>query len=303
MPIAVDMKNIAEGIEVSYGERVAFLSDLFKDTNETLKTFHRGHEKMSTDLWDFLTSNRTTREKAVSALRGKNKRELRTMAEQLANNLAESTSTTKKETAALIRRIREFLELIEKENSELKKETDNLLSSFHASHEAMAKDLRSSLSSETKRQAGKVKEMLSSFDDEHKARSDQVKRELSSFHKRLSFSTREVRSTNRSDQRQAREHWRSLTKIMAAKRAGKVVTAAKRIEGVPKEEVAEAVEAFSAGSLKEQILRLISETGSGISLAKMGTALRIPYIRLAKPASELVKEGTIKKEDSEYFKV
>ena len=29
MPIATDMKNIAEGIEVYYGERVAFLSDLF----------------------------------------------------------------------------------------------------------------------------------------------------------------------------------------------------------------------------------------------------------------------------------
>lgn len=245
MPIANDMKNIAEGIEVSYGERVAFLSDLSKETDETLKTFNREHKKMAGDLEDFLSSDRANREDTVASLRGKNKRELRAMAEQLANNLRESTSATKKETGSL-------------------------LSSFHASHEEMARTLRNLLSSD---------------------------------HRKLKFSVGETRSANRSDQRQAREHWRSLTRILAAKRVGKAVTVAKRIEGIAKEEVAEAVEAFTAGSLKEHILRLISETASGMKLAKMGAILRVPYIRLAKPASDLIKEGKIEKAGSKYRKV
>ena len=297
MPIANDMKNIAGGIEVSYGERVAFLSDLSKNTNETLKTFHRQHQKMSTDLWNFLSSDRDNRERVVSVLLGKNKRELKAMAEKLAEFLKESTSATKKETAVLMGQIREFTDLIKKENSEL-------MSSFHASHEAMAKDLRKSLSSEIRGQAEKVKKMLFSFDDEHKAKSDQVKRELYSFNKKLKFFVGGMRKTNRSDQMQAREHWQNLARIMAAKRAGKTVTPAKKIAGEPKEEIAEAKtigDVVSAVKIKEQILRLISAVTSGLTLVQMGKTLGIPYIRLAKPASELVKQGEIKKEDSKYF--
>lgn len=265
MPIANDMKHIAEGIEVSYGERAAFVSDLSKGTNETLKNFHREHQQISADLGDFLTANRDNRQKVVASLLGKNKRELKAMAEKLANNLRESTSATKKDTAALMRQIREFIDLVEKENSELKKKTGNLLSAFHASHEAMAKDLRKSLSSEIKRQAGKVKEM---------------------------------RNSNRSDQRQARGHWQNLARIMFAKRAGK--------DEEPKEKIAEAKtkidDVVSAVKLKEQMMRLISAATSGVSLSRMGKTLGIPYIRLAKPASELVKQGEIKKQDSEYFR-
>lgn len=299
MPIAIDMKNIAEGIEVSYGERVAFLSDLFKDTNETLKTFHREHQKMSTDLWDFLSSDRTNREKdtaklmtriredinstekEVASLLSRFDREHKTMAERLADFLKESTSATKKDTAALMGQIRNSIELIEKE-------TGNLLSSFHTNHQAMAKDLRKLLEESTTASKKDTAELIA-----------KIKGDISSIEKEVAS----LLSRFDKDLKEARQNWQNLVRIMAAKRAGKVVTPAKKIEGVAKKEIVEAVEAFTAGNLKEQILRLISETGSGISLPKMGMALRIPYIRLAKPVSELVNEGKIKKEDSEYFKV
>lgn len=299
MPIAIDMKNIAEGIEVSYGERVAFLSDLFKGTNETLKTFHREHQKMAGDLGDFLTSDRTNREKdtaklmtriredinstekEVASLLSRFDREHKTMAERLADFLKESTSATKKDTAALMGQIRNSIELIEKE-------TGNLLSSFHTNHQAMAKDLRKLLEESTTASKKDTAELIA-----------KIKGDISSIEKEVAS----LLSRFDKDLKEARQNWQNLVRIMAAKRAGKVVTPAKKIEGVAKKEIVEAVEAFTAGNLKEQILRLISETGSGISLPKMGMALRIPYIRLAKPVSELVNEGKIKKEDSEYFKV
>lgn len=299
MPIAVDMKNIAEGIEVSYGERVAFLSDLFKETNETLKTFHREHQKMAGDLGDFLSSDRTNREKdtaelmtqirgdisamekETASLLSRFDRQHKAMAERLANFLKESTTATKKDTAALMGQIKESIELIEKE-------TGNLLSSFHANHQAMAKALRNLLEASTIASKKDTAKLMTQIRGDIGAIEKEVASLLSGFGR---------------DFKEARQNWQNLVRIMAAKRAGKAVTVAKKIEGVPKEEIVEAVAAFTAGSLKEQILRLISEAASGISLAKMGAALGVPYVRLAKPASELVKEGKIKKEDSEYFKV
>lgn len=284
MPIANDMKHIAEGIEVSYGERAAFLSDLSRETHHTLKTFNREHQNMSTGLWEFLSSNRDDRQKTVASLLGKNQRELRAMAEKLAGNLRESTAATKKETG-------------------------ELLSAFHASHKAMAQNLRKSLSSEIKRQAGKVREMLAGFASEHQAKSDQVREEIYAFNKQLKSAVSEIRSANRSDQRQARRHWQNLARMMLTKRAGlpgrqagKAVTAAKKIEAEFKQEKEEVAEAVSLVNLKVQAMRLISAAASGISLSRMAKTLGIPYIRLAKPVSELVKEGEIKKEDSKYLK-
>ncbi|MBU3979045.1 hypothetical protein KKE68_05095 [Patescibacteria group bacterium] len=293
------MKNITEGIEVSYGERVAFVSDLFKGTHETLKTFHREHQKMADDLGDFLSSDRTNREKntanlmiqirgdisstekEVASLLSKFDREHKTMAERLTNFLKESTTASKKDTAALMGQIRESIELIEKE-------TGNLLSSFHTNHQAMTKALRNLLEESTTANKRDTAKLMTQIKGDIGAIEKEVASLLSGFDK---------------DIKEARQNWQNLVRIMAAKRAGKAVTPAKRIEGVRKEEVAEAVEAFTAGSIKEQLLRLISETASGISLPKMGTALRIPYIRLAKPVSELVNEGKVKKENSEYLKV
>lgn len=296
MSIAASMKTIIEGIEVSYGERMAFLSDLFRETRGTLKTFQREQEKMATDLWDLLSSDRTSREKAVSALRGKNKRELKALAENLADLLKESTSAMKKGTAKLMAQIGE-------EISSMEKEIASLLSRFGKERQSMGREVKKELASTTKGRIEEVKKMLATFSAEHEGRGKELRHQLSSFQRELESAVKEMREPVVRDLKEAKQSWQNLAKIMAAKRAGKAVTVAKKIEGVPKKEVTKAVEAFSAGDLKEQILRLISEATSGITLTKMGKALGIPYVRLAKPASELVNEGKIKKEDSEYFKV
>lgn len=296
MPIATDMKNIAEGIEISYGERVAFLSDLFKETNETMKTFHREHEKMSTDLWDSLSSDRDDRKKVVISLHGKNRRELKAMAEQVAHFLKQSNSSMKKDAAELMTRIREDIGSMEKEIA-------SLLSGFDKERQSMGRELRNELVSTTRGRIEQVKKILATFSAEHEAQSRQLRHQLSTFQKDLESMVKEMRASVMKDIKETRQNWQNLVRIMVAKRAGKAVTGIKRIEGVPQKEIFEAVAAFSAGSLKEQVSRLISEATSGITLARMGTALKIPYVRLAKPASELVKEGKIKKEGSEYFKV
>lgn len=296
MPIANDMKNIAEGIEISYGERAAFLSDLSKETDETLKTFNREHRKMAGDLWDFLSSDRDNRKNVVTSLRGKNKRELRAMAENLANNLRESTSTMEKDTAEMMTRIKGDIGSMEREIA-------SLLSGFNTERQSMGREMKNELVSTTRERIEQVKKMLATFSADHEMQSRELRHQLSTFQKELESKVKEMRAPVIRDLQEAKQNWQNLSRIMAAKRAGKTVTVAKRIDEVPKEEVAEAVEAFTAGNLKEHILRLISETTSGMRLAKMGAILAVPFIRLAKPASELVKEGKIQKRGLRYLKV
>lgn len=293
MPIAQDIKNIAEDIEVSHGQRVAFLSDLFKETNDTLKTFGRQHQKMASDLWDFLGSDREAREKTVQALRGKNQKELSEMAKKLTNFLKENRKAMKEETATLMAQIRDYLDSMEKEIA-------NLLSEFQTERQQEANKMKKRLATTTRGRIEEVKELLTSFAAEHKERSRKLQEELTAFQKRLKRSVKEMRVPVIDDLKEAQKNWQNLAQIMAAKRAGKRVTPAEKIDNVPQKEVAEAAKAFTQGELKEEALHLISESPLGLTLPEMGKALKVPYVRLARPVSELVKEGRVKKENSQY---
>lgn len=291
MPIAADIKKIAEDIEISHAERVAFLTDLFKGTDETLKTFGQQHQKMATNLWDFLTSNRETREKLVNSLRSKNKKELSAMVEKLTNFLKESQQTLKQETNALMSYIKDNLSLLEKELSDF-------LSDFRSQHKTMASEMRKELTSDTEKRIEEVRKTLSTFAHEHQARSNKLRQDLSDSQKKLEKTVKEMRAEVKSDLKQAKQNWQNLAKIMATKRAGKVV---KKVEKVPQREVMAAAKAFTGGELKDQAMRLIAGNPGGISLSQMGKTLKIPYVRLARPVSQLVRDGRVKKENSQYF--
>lgn len=294
MPIAQDIKNIAEDIEVSYGQRVAFLSDLFKETNDTLKTFGRQRRKMSSDLWGFLSTDREAREKIVQVLRGKNQKELSEMAEKLTHFLKENRKAMKEETATLMMQIRDYLASMEKEMA-------NLLSEFQTERHQKAADTRKELVATTRRRIEKVKKLLTSFATEHREQSRKLQEELAAFRKGLKSAVKEMRLATISDLKEASDNWQNLAQIMAAKRVGKKVTPGKKIDKVPQKEVAEAVKAFTRGEIKEETLRVISESPLGITLPEVGKALKVAYVRLARPVSELLKEGKVRKEDTQYF--
>ena len=61
MPIAVDMKNIAEGIEVSYGERMSWLANTTKNTHQMMSRIRNDHKAMAKDLGVFLDGSESTR--------------------------------------------------------------------------------------------------------------------------------------------------------------------------------------------------------------------------------------------------
>ena len=268
MNIANQVKSLTEDIEASYGTRMAAVSDIVKETRQTLGNFNREHEKMVGDLRRTLASNQSGRASEVRKMRAENVEQLKEMAKDLLSFLSSGKSERKEEVGELMKEIRGFIRGMEEESIE---------------------------------RADKVTDLLKSFAQEHQERAASLKRELSSFQRHLSSVVEDMRADNSSDHRQARTHWQNLAKVMAAKRAGKSVPSPRAEMGVPAAVKEEAEEAFEVGELKERVLKVIQANPGGIKLSKIGKVLGIAFIRAAKPIRELLAEVKVTKRDSEYL--
>ena len=268
MNIANQVKSLTEDIEASYGTRIAAVSDIVKETRQTLGNFNREHEKMAGDLRRTLASNQSGRASEVRKMRAENVEQLKEMAKDLLSFLSSGKSERKEEVGELMKEIRGFIRGMEEESIE---------------------------------RADKVTDLLKSFAQEHQERAASLKRELSSFQRHLSSVVEDMRADNSSDHRQARTHWQNLAKVMAAKRAGKSVPSPRAEMGVPAAVKEEAEEAFEVGELKERVLKVIQANPGGIKLSKIGKVLGIAFIRAAKPIRELLAEVKVTKRDSEYL--
>ena len=261
MPIAQDMKKITEDIEVSYGARVAAISDLFKETQGTLDGFRQERYKMADELRSRLSSENSA---MVREFRGELKKmanELKEAAGDLGKFLSQSESQRKEDFKALLAEVRR-----------LQRARDGELTAF-----------------------------LASFRESHKKMAAQTRGELTRSRKDLKKAVSDMLSAFKADRKQARSYWQNLIRVLSARRAGRVPPKKVKFE-VPKRVEVEAEKAIGRGELKARTLTLIREN-PGINLSKLGKALKVPYITLAIPVSELVSEGRVKKEDNKYYPV
>ncbi|MDP2960594.1 MAG: hypothetical protein Q8N71_04135 [candidate division Zixibacteria bacterium] len=150
MPIASQIKSLTEDIEASYGARVVAVSDIIKETHQTLGSFHRAHQKMAGDLRDSLSTSERER---------------------------------MKDFATLIGDIKAAVESIEKD-------TTDLLSKFAQEHKEMARVLSSSLDESESTRIAEFKEMLKSIQSRQKEREEETAELLSDYQKDLSETKR-----------------------------------------------------------------------------------------------------------------
>jgi len=212
--IANQVKALTEDIEASYGTRIAAVSDIAKETHQTLGSFHRAHQKMANELQDSLSISERER---------------------------------MKDFAILIGDVKATVESIEKD-------TANLLSNFAQEHKEMAQKLAEFLSSSEKGRLeefailiGDVKATVEAIKEATaETRAENVK-DL----KEMAQEVKEFLSEVANDLRQARTHWQNLAKVMAAKRAGKSIPSPKAAEtfenGELKDRVLKVVQAHPGG--------------------------------------------------------
>jgi pyruvoyl-dependent arginine decarboxylase (PvlArgDC) len=166
MPIAQDMKNITEEIEVSYGERMSWLADVMKDTHQMMSRIHKenaeaadavpkllahfrgDHKAMAEALGAFLDKSESTRlsefkemlssiqsrqrerEEEVAEIMDRFAKEIKEMASQLKEFLSESESQRLSEFKAFFpdvqKRTREILTATQEDLKEARTHWQNL---------------------------------------------------------------------------------------------------------------------------------------------------------------------------------
>jgi len=319
MNIANQVKSLTEDIEASYGTRIAAVSDIVKETRQTLGNFNREHEKMAGDLKRSLASSESVRKdeagELMKEIRGfirvieeesrervdKVKDLLKSFAQkhqEMANDLLSFLSSSEKE------RIEEFTTLIGEIKgavTAIEKDTAETLADFRSSHREMSQAQKVELVKVTKERIEEVSKKLSEFGRGHQEMARQLRGELSSFQKKLERIVKEMRTPVIADLKEAKRNWQNLAKVMAAKRAGKSIPAPRAEMGVPTAVKEAAEEAFEEGEIKDRVLRVIQANPNGIKLADIGKALNIAFIRAAKPVKDLLSEVRITKRDSEYL--
>src|SRR6266852_412444 len=200
MSVSDQIKALTEDIEASYGTRMAEVSDIVKETHQTLGKFNRErtkmasdlkrslasnrreHERMAKDLKRNLASNRSARASQVRKMRAENNKDLKENAQKIAKFLCASEKERGKEFAALMGEIKGAVAVIEKD-------TAQTLADFRSDQKEMAGSLRSGLSSFRMNLTEAVDDMMADFSADH---------------------------------RQAHTHWEIMARAMAAKRAGKL---------------------------------------------------------------------------------
>ncbi len=183
MSINHQVKSLTEDIEASYETRIAAVSDLVKETHQTLGNFHREHEKMASDQKRSLASNRSGRARQVQKMRAGNAEDSRDTARAFAAFLSASEKERMKGFATLMREIKGAV-------ADIEKDTAKTLADFRSDHQEMASSLRSELSCFQRELSKMVGDMLAGFSADH---------------------------------RQAHTHWEHLNNVMAAKRAGRLI--------------------------------------------------------------------------------
>ena len=143
MPIAVDMKNIAEGIEVSYGERMSWLANTTKNTHQMMSRIRNDHKAMAKDLGVFLDGSESTR-----------------MAE-----------------------FRGMLSSIQTRQKEREEEVERILNKFAQEIKEMAAQLKEFLSHSEGKRLEEFKSMLSAIKSRQSAREEEIAGLLSEYQK------------------------------------------------------------------------------------------------------------------------
>lgn len=201
MSIAQGMKNIAEDIEISSGERMSWLADFIKDTHQTMGRIHRENTEAAEAVAKLLAHFRGDHKamaKALDAFLDKSESTRMADFKGMLSSIQSRQKGREKEVALLIKRF-------EDELSEMTTKTKALLSQ-----------------SESKRLA-EFKRTLAAIKSRQRAREEETADLLAAFQKDIG---------------ESRRHWENLAKIMAAKRAGKRVPLAqvpKKVKEAAKE--------------------------------------------------------------------
>jgi len=235
MPVAEDMKNIAENIISSYEARIQSIGDIFDTTHLLLRGFQdsfldtkQEREKFSVELRENLAKNESLRRKdfdnmmqgilSTSEEREKEVRNLldsylnaqKEMAQALRENLSKIKDALAKGEAGRIKEFQAMIKEIFARQEERKEEVTSNLKEFQKEQQEMAKRLKALLAKGKELRINDLKSMLKEFKVQHEERiARQEERREEVCH---------ILGDFKKERTEAAKNWRALEKKMAQRR-------------------------------------------------------------------------------------
>lgn len=150
MSVAQEMKNLTEEIEVSYGERMSWLSDLEEDTHQMMDHIRKDRQALAKALGAFLDDSESTR----------------------IANFKETLSD-----------IRSVLSGIQADRREREKRVASLIKRFEDELQEMATELKAFLGESESKRLEEFKKMLAAIQSQQRGREEEVSRLLTAVQK------------------------------------------------------------------------------------------------------------------------
>ena len=205
--------------------------------------------------------------------------ERKEMGDELSSDLKEAVKTIKEDTGG---KLREFSDARTEMSKELDKELKEHTTGIRNSVTSLLND---------------AKNQINDFAEERVKMGSELRKELGEYKSGIKkdignllsdFSA--VRMVTVKELQDMHEEWQRMVKPKAEVKA-------KVKEEIEEIEVGEA----ELGELKEKVLEIINAAPNGLSLTGIGLKLGVEWRKLIRPAKELLEEGTIRKEDLNYF--
>ena len=321
MANADNLKRLAEEMVGAYEERVRVMSDVKQETADIkqatgrlLSDFGKAHAAMSKELKDELARFKSE----LDATEGERKK-----ADQ------GEISERKDYIMELRDKARELIDEFDKAHGDmaqtLRAELARFKSEVDATEDERKKDNQGEISERKDyimELRDKARELIDEFDKAHGDMAQTLRAELTRFKSDLDAAGDERRKIDQGETRETAEAWKGLISAMQAARGGTVVagpvevetavevkTVEEAIEEPVEEEAEEAIDEVAAAEEKIEgedlggrILDLIEDNPEGLKMTQIADMLDIGNWRTLIPVMrELMDDGEIRKEDTQYF--
>jgi len=190
MPVADQVKSLAEDIRASHGTRETTVSDIIKETQQTLGNFQQERIEKTRDLRRFLADNRrelANKTRELNRTRAATRAELASQVRQTRNENNQNFQKQAHETE-------EFLNHAEQER---KGDFTTLIGEIRSTIAAIEKE---------------TEETLANFDHEHKERAEQLRKDVH-------VAVGGLMADFATDRQQSLNHWSSLSRSQVAPKA------------------------------------------------------------------------------------
>lgn len=241
MPLAEDMRNIAENIISSYEARLEGMGVIFDTTHQLLQGFKdsfidtkQEREKLTVELRENLAKNKSLRRndfdnmmQGILSIQDKREEEMRNLLNSYINEQKEMAQALRgnlknfKDFLAKgeIQRVKEFQNMIKKvldEQEKRKEEVTSKLKAFQKEQKEMAKRLKELLAKDKELRIKDLKSMLEGLKIQNRERIDRQEQRNKEVHSMLSDLKKE--------RLEAAGHWKTTQRQMTQRRAKSITT-------------------------------------------------------------------------------